>query len=312
VNGLCVEALAKTYRGAERPALRGVSLGVEPGQILGLLGPNGAGKSTLIGACTTRVVPTSGTVHIDGIDVAADPVAAKRRIGVVAQLNTLDRAVSVWENLYLHCRYFGITSRAARARADELLEIFALTERRGALVAALSGGQARRLQLARALAHRPRAVFLDEPAVGLDPQSRQVLWDLIDGLRRDGVAVMLTTHDMDEADRLSDTVAVIDHGQVIAEGTPDTLKAQVDASAIITLTVHDDPSGLAQAVATLPLVRGVEDQAPDAVRVMFDGGDKAIASVVEVAVANGLTAVSVEPVTLETVFLTLTGRSLRD
>ena len=215
-----VEELSKTYRGGHAPALDGVTLSVGAGEILGLLGPNGAGKSTLVGCATTTVVPSAGRVRIAGLDVAADPVAAKRLLGVVPQHNTLDRQVSAYENLYLHCRYFGIGRGEARARATSLLEAFGLAERPKASVWALSGGQARRLQVARALAHSPQVMFLDEPTVGLDPQSRQVLWDLIATIRDHGTAVILSTHYMDEADVLADRVAVIDHGRVIALDTP--------------------------------------------------------------------------------------------
>ena len=312
MTGIAIEDLAKTYGDASSPALDGVSLTVAPGRVFGLLGPNGAGKSSLVGACTTRVVPSAGKVSVNDIDVASDPIGAKRHMGVVAQHNTLDRSVSVWENLYLHCRYFGISPRDARARSDQLLEMFALGNRRDRLVPTLSGGQARRLQLARALAHRPSAVFLDEPTVGLDPQSRQLLWTLIAGLREKDVAVLLTTHDMDEADRLCDTVAIIDHGRLIAQGAPDDLKDQVGADTVIILTVGTDPAGLAAKLARLAPVRSLNHDPPGRLRVLADAGVGAVAAVVGPAVPYDLLGVSVEPVTLETVFLNRTGRQLRD
>jgi ABC-2 type transport system ATP-binding protein len=308
-----VEGLSKTYRGAEVAALDGVTLSVEAGEILGLLGPNGAGKSTLVGCATTTVVPTAGRVWIAGVDVAADPVAAKRLLGVVPQHNTLDRQVSAFENLYLHCRYYGIGRADARARATALLEAFGLADRAEASVWALSGGQARRLQVARALAHSPLVLFLDEPAVGLDPQSRQMLWDLISNLRDRGTAVVLSTHYMDEADVLADRVAVIDHGRVIALDTPHALKASVGADTMIGLTATAGTAALADDLNQLSQVRGVEIETSGPLRVLTTGdADTALAAVVETAAPHHLTSVTVEPVSLQTVFLDLTGRNLRD
>jgi ABC-2 type transport system ATP-binding protein len=308
-----VENLSKRYPGRDTPALDGVTLAVAPGEILGLLGPNGAGKSTLVGCATTTVVPTAGRVVVAGVDVAADPVAAKRRLGVVAQHNTLDRQVSVFENLYLHCRYYGIARRDAACRATSLLEAFGLADRATASVWSLSGGQARRLQVARALAHAPRVLFLDEPTVGLDPQSRQVLWDLISTLRDRGGAVVLSTHYMDEADALADRVAVIDHGRIIAEDSPAGLRASVGAETVIGLSVTGDAATLASRLDALIMVRAVHRGKPGMLRVLTDGDpDAALAAVVEAAAAYHLTGVTVEPVSLQTVFLTLTGRGLRD
>ena len=308
-----VEGLSKTYPGRDTPALDGVNLTVEAGEILGLLGPNGAGKSTLVGCATTTVVPTGGRVLIGGVDVAAHPVTAKRRLGVVAQHNTLDRQVNAWENLYLHCRYYGIDRHDARRRADMLLGAFGLADRAKDPVHTLSGGQSRRLQVARALAHAPQVVFLDEPTVGLDPQSRQVLWDLIAGLRDHGTAVVVSTHHMDEADTLADRIAVIDHGRIIAQDTPAGLKASVGADTAISVTVDGDTTALAEALNALAQVRAVQPEPSGALRVLATGNpDTATAAVIETAVAYHLTGVDIEPASLQTVFLTLTGRSLRD
>jgi ABC-2 type transport system ATP-binding protein len=308
-----VESLSKTYPGRDAPALDGVTFAVAPGEILGLLGPNGAGKSTLVGCATTTVVPTAGRVVVAGVDVAADPVAAKRRFGVVAQHNTLDRGVSVFENLYLHCRYYGIARGDAVRRATSLLEAFGLADRSRASVWSLSGGQARRLHVARALAHSPRVLFLDEPTVGLDPRSRQVLWELISMLRDRGGAVVLSTHHMDEADALADRVAVIDHGRLIAEDSPAGLKASVGAQTVIGLSVTGDAVTLASRLDALIMVSTVHSGQPGTLRVLTVGDpDAALAAVVESAAPFHLTGVTVEPVSLQTVFLTLTGRGLRD
>lgn len=311
MSAIEVDGLIKTYPGGSRPAVDGVSLCVEAGQLFGLLGPNGAGKSSIVGACTTRVMPSSGSVRIDGVDVAADPIGAKRRLGVVPQHNTLDRSVTAWENVYLHCRYFGISARAARARSDQLLETFRLGEKRDVLVHTLSGGQARRLQLARSLAHRPSVIFLDEPTVGLDPQSRLLVWELIGALRDQDVAILLTTHLMDEADQLCDALAVIDHGQVIAEGSPAQLKARLDAEQLITLTVRDGGAELLADLAELPEVSSVSS-GEGQLRVLANGGERTVARVVQTAVRHELTGIAIEPVSLETVFINLTGRQLRD
>jgi ABC-2 type transport system ATP-binding protein len=312
VTAIAVDSLTKIYPGSLQPAVDGVSLTIDPGQLFGLLGPNGAGKSSIVGACTTRVVPTSGTVCVGGIDVGADPIRAKRRLGVVPQHNTLDRSITVWENLYLHCRYFGVSARSARARSDQLLETFQLAEKRDAQIPTLSGGQARRLQLARALAHRPSVMFLDEPTAGLDPQSRQLLWTLIGELADQGVAILLTTHLMEEADRLCDRLAVIDHGRLIAEGTPAELKARMGAEHVIGLTVQRTPADLRAQLVALPDVSSVSADTIGRLRVLANGGERTVATVVQAAARHDLTAVSVQPVSLETVFIKLTGRRLRD
>ena len=181
---LTIAGLTKTYEGPPPvAALSGVDLSVEAGEIFGLLGPNGAGKTTTVGVCTTRVRPSGGVVTVDGFDVACDPAEVKRRIGVVTQHNTLDRSCTVWENLYYHCRYFGMSGADARSRTDTLLEQFRLTDRASAMAVTLSGGLAQRVQIARGIAHHPSLLFLDEPTAGLDPQSRLVLWELVEGLR---------------------------------------------------------------------------------------------------------------------------------
>jgi ABC-2 type transport system ATP-binding protein len=209
-------------------AVDGLDLQVRHGEIFGLLGPNGAGKTTTIGMLTTRVIPTEGQALVDGVDVARHPSAVKRRIGVVSQHNTLDRSLTVRENLSFHGRYFGLRGREANRRADEYLERFRLGDRRDAQVMALSGGMAQRLMVARALLHRPSVLFLDEPTTGLDPQSRLALWEVLRELHAEGQTILLTTHYMEEADQLCDRLAVMDHGRILALGTPGELKRDVD------------------------------------------------------------------------------------
>src|ERR1700743_2073429 len=214
------EDLTKVYAGADFTAVDRLNLDVQVGEIFGLLGPNGAGKTTTAGMLTTRVVPTSGRAFLAGVDVTARPALAKQLSGIVSQQNTLDRQLTVWENLYFHGRLFGIKAREARRISDELLGQFQLSRWAKTSVYALSGGMAQRLMVARAIFHRPSVLFLDEPTAGLDPQSRLALWDLLGQLHRDGQTILLSTHYMEEAERLCQRVAIIDHGRVLALDTP--------------------------------------------------------------------------------------------
>ena len=237
-----VQGLRKVYEGKQRVvAVDGIELGVREGELYGLLGPNGAGKTTTISICTTRVLPTSGTVHIAGIDVVASPALARCTMGIVPQFNTLDRACTIYENIHFHCLYFGFSRTEAKQRTNQLLEQFYLTERADAYPAQLSGGLAQRVQIARAIAHRPKVLFLDEPSAGLDPQSRIAMWEAVRGLRKEGITVVVTTHYMEEADELCDRVAIIDHGKILVEDTPAALKSSVGAQKVyaLDLTNHD-------------------------------------------------------------------------
>ncbi len=218
-----VEDLRKRY-GDGPEVVKGISFAVEHGEVFGLLGPNGAGKTTTIGTLTTRVKPTGGKVSVDGIDVVRDPVAVKQRIAVVPQRPNLDRSISARENLTFHAAYFGYSRAERSRRADELLVQFGLEGREDDRVDFYSGGMAQRLMIARALMHQPRMLFLDEPTTGLDPQSRLFLWDRVGELRARGVTLLLTTHDMAEADLLCDRIAIVDHGEVIALDTPRGLR----------------------------------------------------------------------------------------
>ena len=213
-SGLAIrtEDLRKTYKSSrgDVPAVRGIDLNVSSGQFFGLLGPNGAGKSTTIGMLTTLILPTGGQAWVAGMDVVADPVGVKRRIGVVTQNNTLDMQLTVAENLEFRSRFFGLSLREASRRADQLLEVFGLADRRKAMSTDLSGGQAKRLLIARALVHRPDVLFLDEPTAGLDPQTRANLRDILRVLHGEGQTILLTTHYMEEAEALCERVAVID------------------------------------------------------------------------------------------------------
>ncbi len=308
-------ALRKVYGGRrEAVAVDGIDLEVPAGMFFGLLGPNGAGKSTVIGMLTTRVDPTSGTAEIDGIDVRRHPAAAKRLLGVVSQTNTLDRSLNVAENLEFHGRYFGMRGREAKARAAELLETFQLADRARSSVAALSGGLAQRLMVARALVHRPAVLFLDEPTTGIDPQTRINLWEQLRALHAQGQTILLTTHYLDEADALCERIAVVDHGRVLADDSPAGLKREHGSDTLITMTVEGGGlEGLrAQAEALPAVAQAVLDG--DRLRVTAGDSEGLLATLVSAAADRGVTVhdASSQPPSLESVFLALTGRELRE
>lgn len=307
-----LEELAKTYEGPPPVrALDGISLEIPAGGIYGLLGPNGAGKTTTIGICTTKVRPTSGRAVVGGADTLSDAVGVRRRIGVVSQAVTLDRSCTVHENLYYHCRYFGVGAADATRRADELLERFRLGDRRDAMPQQLSGGLAQRVQVARAIAHRPAVLFLDEPTAGLDPQSRLALWELVTSLRDDGITVVLTTHYMEEADRLCERLAVVDRGRVLAEGTPERLKREYGGTVMVEVALQGERDAARAALERVAGVREVQET-PRGFRVLAAAEAHAVPAVVTAVAAAGLHDLTVTEPSLETVFLRLTGRDFRD
>jgi ABC-2 type transport system ATP-binding protein len=222
----------------DRRALDGVDLRIAPGTVLGLLGPNGAGKTTTVRILTTLLRPTAGRVRVAGIDVVAEPMRVRRRIGLSGQYAAVDENLTGFENLRMVGRLYGMSRQAASLRADELLATFGLTDARNLRSGAYSGGMRRRLDLAGALVARPRVVVLDEPTTGLDPRARQDMWRVIGELAADGATVLLTTQYLEEADRLSDRITVIDHGRVIANGSPEELKATIGGEQL-TVTLAD-------------------------------------------------------------------------
>ncbi len=309
-----IEALTKIYESKLRVvALDGIDMELKQGEIFGLLGPNGAGKTTTISIATTRTLPTSGSVRIAGIDVVKHPAHARRHIGVVPQFNTLDRSLTVYENIYFHCRYFGFSHGQAKARSLELLEQFLLMERKDVYPTQLSGGLAQRVQIARAIAHRPTVLFLDEPSAGLDPQSRMAMWATVEGLRKEGITVLLTTHYMEEADTLSDRVAIIDHGRVLALGPPQILKSSLGARTIFDLKLKTR-EGLEPAIAALkrrPEVDGAEITA-EGLRVIAASSEGLLPELVQAVARFGLRDLTITEPSLQTVFIQLTGRDLRE
>lgn len=309
-----IEGLQKIYDGKQRVvAVDGIDLSVRSGELYGLLGPNGAGKTTTISICTTRALPTAGRVRIAGVDVVAAPALARRGIGVVPQYNTLDRACTIYENIHFHCLYFGFSRAEAKQRTNQLLAQFHLTERANAYPAQLSGGLAQRVQIARAIAHRPKVLFLDEPSAGLDPQSRIAMWDAVRGLREEGITVVLTTHYMEEADELCDRVAIIDHGKILVEDTPDALKNSVGAQRVYELDLrsHQNVPLLVKQLQGLSGIASVETTA-EGLRILAEGAEGLLSEVVHAASPYGLRDLTITETSLETVFIQLTGRDLRE
>jgi ABC-2 type transport system ATP-binding protein len=316
-----VADLVKRYPGRPANAVDGISFTVERGEVFGLLGPNGAGKTTTIGILTTRVLPTSGDASVAGVDVAADPVTARSRLSVVPQRPNLDRALTARQNLIFHAAYHGLGRAERNRRADDLLDQLGLGDRGKDKVDNYSGGMAQRLLIARALMHAPQVLFLDEPTTGLDPQARLFVWDRVRELRESGVTVVLTTHDMDEAATLTDRVAIMDHGKLLALDTPRALTRSLPGSATLDIDIaradEDSDDGVLQALSALPAAERVEPVADAGglrARIYLSGDAAALVGPVSDALTARrarLTGVRIGEPSLEDVFLSLTGRELR-
>jgi ABC-2 type transport system ATP-binding protein len=319
-----VQDLVKTYPGRRKSppveAVRGISFGVEAGEFFGLLGPNGAGKSTTLGCINTLVRPTSGRVVIDGVDVVAAPREAKRRIAVVPQTRNLDRDLTVREVLTYHGRYFGLPAAEREARADRLLAEMQIADKGEAKPLTLSGGQQQRVMIARALMHDPRVLLLDEPTTGLDPQARRMLWETLRGLHQKGLTLILTTHYMEEADRLCERLAIIDHGQILTVDTPAALKKGLPGGQILDVWV-DAAAPLGPRLSTIagvirvdPVVKDGEGEAGERLRLFVDPGDGLLDRVLHAVRDEGglLHHVSLTSPSLEDVYIHLTGKELRE
>jgi ABC-2 type transport system ATP-binding protein len=316
-NVITARELRKSFaaKGGRVEAVRGVSMDVRPGEIFGFLGPNGAGKTTTLRMLTTLLPIDSGTATVAGLDVAARPRQVRTRIGYVSQLGGADELATGRENLILQGRLYGASRARVAPRAQALIGLLDLAEFADRRVVTYSGGQRRRLDIALGIVHEPPVLFLDEPTTGLDPQSRANLWDHIRALRDQGTTVFLTTHYLEEADVLCDRLMIMDHGQVVAEGTPRTLKQQVAGDAIV-IGLRPGERGAAEAAAALrdqPYVRELE-AADGQLRLYVDDGGTALPELIRLLDAGGIgvRSITVSEPSLDDVFLRQTGRSLRD
>ncbi len=306
---ILAEDLVKTF-GSDVRALDGVSLRVEPGTVLGLLGPNGAGKTTVVNVLTTLLRPDSGRAEVAGIDVLADPAAVRRSIGLAGQYAAVDEILTGAENLTLVGRLNHLTKARARERATELLGRFGLTDAGDRAAKTYSGGMRRRLDLAAALVAHPPVLFLDEPTTGLDPRSRIELWQVIDDLVAEGTTLLLTTQYLEEADRLADRIAVVDHGRVIEEGTAAELKGRL-GGALVEVTLGDAEEAARARDVLAEAGQGEVSVHDDTVHVPSAGGSGTLTEVVRRLDAAGIEArgLQVREPSLDDVFLALTGRS---
>jgi ABC-2 type transport system ATP-binding protein len=293
-------------------ALDGLDLAIKEGEFFGLLGPNGAGKSTTIGILTTRVKASAGSATVATADVARDPVGVRQRIGVVPQRPNPDRALSVIDNLVFHAAYFGISRTVAERRARQLLTQLDIPEKARNKVDELSGGQQQRLMIARALIHVPRVIFLDEPTVGLDPQARLALWDILRALHAEGRTIVMTTHYMEEADQLCDRLAIVDNGRLLALDTPANLKARAPGGTLVELVLDGDAAEAAAGCRLVPGVTRAESGAGGALRVYSDRGGEVIPDLIHAAERAGrrVRNIGLAAPSLETLFIDLTGRKL--
>jgi ABC-2 type transport system ATP-binding protein len=309
--------LKKTFsRGKKKvEAVKGVDFAVTPGQIFGFLGPNGAGKTTTLRMLCTLLPIDSGTATISGLDVKSQPAQVRKHIGYVSQLGGSDEYSSGRENLWLQGRLYSMSEKDVHDRADELADILELSEFIDRKVATYSGGQRRRLDIALGIVHRPDVLFLDEPTTGLDPQNRANLWVQVSKLRDRGTTVFLTTHYLEEADALSDNLVIMDHGTIVARGTPRELKQEIAGDAVVIKPRLDTTS--------LEIVRGYLNEQPfvreiseegDSIRLYVDDGTQALPKIFSLMEKNSvvLENVSLSQPSLDDVFLKQTGRSLRD
>jgi ABC-2 type transport system ATP-binding protein len=293
-----------------------LTFSVARGEIFGILGPNGAGKSTLIRMLNTLIVPTSGRALVMGKDVRKQAVQVRCEIGVIPQANTIDGDLTAWESLDIYGKFYGMPRKERHARALELLKAVDLMEWKDKAAGTFSGGMRRRLEIARGLINRPHVFILDEPTTGLDPQSRRVIWELLEKLRAEGgLTILICTHYMDEADRLCDRLAIIDHGKIAALGTPRELKATVPGQEILTVTfIAEVDDALITALKAIPEVHEAAREDPHTARLILKGDITPVESIVEVVRARKTRMKSMtllEP-TLEDVFIHYTGRALRD
>lgn len=308
-----VKELVKRY--GTVAALKGVSFSINKGEFFGLLGPNGAGKTTLIRILTTLLKATSGSARMLGIEVGKDNTAVRRLIGVVPQAMTSDLDLTGWENMDIYARFYSMPKKERKIRIDYLLERIGLSERKNDLVAAYSGGMRRRLEIAKGLVHKPAILILDEPTIGLDPQSRHAVWDLLINLRKeDTLTILLTTHYMEEAEFLCERIAIIDHGEIVAIDTLEGLKKVIPTKDIVEVTITGTASEhIIEEIKSLPAVQSVIS-ADGKLRISVENGAQAIPLLLDKIEASGGKANSIllKQQTLEDVFIHFTGRPIRE
>jgi ABC-2 type transport system ATP-binding protein len=295
-------------------AVAGISFNVDHGEVFGLLGPNGAGKSTLIRMLTTLVPPTSGTARINGFDISRSPNDVRSTIGVIPQAMTSDLDLSAEENMSIFAKLYGIPRAKRKKIIPELLEAVDLTQWTNKPVKMFSGGMRRRLEIARGLVHEPKIFFLDEPTTGLDPVSRVGVWEMLAKLKRErDLTILMTTHYMDEADKLCDRVAIVDHGKLVALDPPMKLKASIPGINVLEASFHNAPANWEAILRALPDVADVK--AEDTIyRISSQNGPITTVALIEAAKAHGVTvaSLSVQSTTLDDVFVHYTGRQIRD
>ncbi|HVI09417.1 MAG TPA: ATP-binding cassette domain-containing protein [Candidatus Binatia bacterium] len=312
-DAIAVEHIVKKY--GDFTAVDDVSFSVKEGEIFGLLGPNGAGKSTLIRMMTTLIPITSGRALIAGHDVAKDPNAARRLIGVIPQALTSDLDLTVEENLQIYAKLYDVPAKERARSIDELLELVDLTKWRNAQTKTLSGGMRRRLEIARGLVHHPKIFFLDEPTTGLDPVSRVAVWEMLGNIKNQRqLTILITTHYMDEADRLCERIAIVDHGKLVALDSPMALKASVPGSNVIEAQFEKPPADWEERLRKLDDVTSIQHEGAGMFRVLTGNGSRTTTELVEMAVQAGVAvkSLSVQNTTLDDVFVHYTGRQLRD
>ncbi len=307
------EKITKKYDGLT--AVDSVDITVEKGELFGLLGPNGAGKSTLIGMLSTMIRPSSGNASVWGYDIRSDPTKVRKSIGVVFQDTTLDQKLTGRENLDLHGRLYGLPKKLRHQRIREVLELVELSQWEDEIVQKYSGGMMRRLEIARGLMHHPNVLFMDEPTLGLDPQTRNHIWDYIKELNREkSITIILTTHYMEEADRLCKRLAIIDHGKIIARGTPQELKSALGGDILtLELATTEDAGKLAEHYKANPS-SGSISASDNIVKITTADGERTIPEVLKITSQLDLDirSVSLHKPTLDDVFLHHTGKGIRD
>ncbi len=310
---ISVENIVKRY--GDFTAVDSITFHVDDGEIFGLLGPNGAGKSTLIRMMTTLTPATSGRAVVGGHDVAREPDAVRRTIGVIPQALTSDIDLTVEENLSIYAKLYEVPKAERERNINDLLEAVDLTKWRGAQTKTLSGGMRRRLEIARGLVHNPRIFFLDEPTTGLDPVSRVAVWEMLNHLKNTrSLTILLTTHYMDEADRLCDRIAIVDHGKLVALDSPMALKASVPGTNVVEAQFAQESAEWPARLKQLSGVTSVESQSAGMYRLLTSDGSLTTTQLVEIVVSSGntLKSLSVQNTTLDDVFVHFTGRQLRD